>query len=138
MRLQTTPIGSTASQPIYKALCETTDAVGDVIRITGDKVGDRYQVTRVDIDTLPTLPAIGIIIQKTAPTECLIQTAGVVSNIYTGLTPHLTLFVGTDGRLTHTVTPHPSTGQRAHQIMGVALGTTDLLLDVKSPIILTT
>ena len=138
MRLQTTPIGSAAVQTLLKALCTITDAVGDAIRISGNKIGDRYQVTRVDIDALPTLPAIGIIIQKTSDTECLIQVAGIVSGVYTGLTPHQTLFIGTDGRLTHTVTPHPGTGQRAHQIMGVALATTELLLDVKSPIILTT
>jgi hypothetical protein len=119
-------------------LCAATDAVGDVVRFSGDKVGNRYQVTKVNIDSLATMPAIGVILRKTSATECEVQTSGALKGVYSGLTPNLTLFIGTDSRLTHTVTPQPTTGPRAHQIMGVASATTEVLLGVKSPIILTT
>ena len=35
--------------------CLTTDAVGDIVRITGAKVGNRFQVAKIDL-SLPETP----------------------------------------------------------------------------------
>jgi hypothetical protein len=137
MRLQTAPVQASRPQ-VFVANCLASDVVGDVVYITGDKAGLFYQVTKVDIDDLTKMPAAGVIIVKGSSTECIVQTAGIIAGIYTGLTPQLSLFVGTNGRLTHTVPPQPTTGPRVHQMMGIAIATTELLLDMKSPIILTT
>ena len=137
MRLQTSPLGTSGDQ-ILEAFCFSTDAVGDAVYVTGNKVGDLYQVTKVDIDDITTMPAIGIVIEKPTPTAttCTIQLGGVIRDVYTGLTPQKPLFIGTDSRLTHAVTGYPTSGRRAQQMMGQALATTELFLQVKSPIIL--
>jgi len=135
MRLQASP-NQGAAQQFVAALCLATDAEGDVVRIRGNVVGDRYQVTKVNIDSIPTLPGIGIIIQKTTSTECVVQTYGIVRDVYTGLTFHKRLFVGTTGRLIEGPPPRPTGGFRGVQAMGVVLSATELLLDVESPIIL--
>jgi len=136
MRLQAAPVQTSSRAQVFAANCLASDTVGDVVYITGDKLGLFYQVTQVDIDDLTKMPAAGVIIVKGSSTECIVQYAGIIQNIYTGLTPQLSLFVGTNGRLTHTVPPHPTTGPRVHQMMGIAIATTALLLDIKSPIIL--
>lgn len=137
MRLQTTPIGS-ATRSILEANCQATDAVGNAVRITGDIVGDKYQVTKVNIDSIPTMPAIGIIIDKPSPTStsCIVQVSGVVRNIYTGMTYHKRLFIDTNGKLIEGPPARPTTGFRAAQVMGVVLDADALLLNVESPIIL--
>lgn len=128
-----------AGQDVLPALCLATDAIGDVVYISGSKVGDYFQVTKVDIDTPTTMPSPGVIIRKDSPTQCEVQVSGIVSGVYTGMTPNKCLFVDTNARLTETVTPHrPTPGQRILLIMGQVLSATDLLIDVKSPIILTT
>jgi hypothetical protein len=138
MRLQASSNQGTASQGV-PAFCLVTDAVKDVVHISGPKIGEYYQVTKVDIDDLGTMPGFGIIIRKLSDTICIVQTSGVVSSVYAGLTPSKPLFVGTDARLTDVVTPHkPTPGSRVLQIMGLALSASDLLLNVESPIILTT
>jgi hypothetical protein len=135
MRLQTTPIGS-ATRSILEANCLATDTVGDAVRITGDTVSGKYQVTKVNIDVIPTMPAIGIIIRKTSTTACEVQVSGVVRDVYTGLTFHKRLFIDTTGKLIEGPPARPTTGFRAVQVMGVVLDATALLLDVESPIIL--
>ena len=137
MRLHAHSVGD-AALPL-QAYCYSTDAVGDAVYIMGDKVGARYQVTKVNIDVLTTIPSIGIITLKISATECVVQTGGIVHDVYTGLTPQAPLFIGTDSRLTEVRTPNkPTAGRRALQIIGQALSSTDLLLTIRSPIILTT
>lgn len=135
MKLHAAPAGATGDT-LLPAFCFATDAVGDVVYIMGNKVGDRYQVTKVDIDDITTMPAIGIIVSKDSSTECRIQINGIVRGVYTGLTAQKPLFIGTDSRLTHTVTSYPTAGRRAQQMMGQALTSDELFLHVKSPIIL--
>lgn len=138
MRLQTTPIGA-ITRSVFEAFCFSTDTVGDVVYIMGDKVGDKYQVTKVDIDNITTMPAIGIITRKITAGECEVQTGGLVQTIYTGLVPNKVLFVGTDSRLTINVPSHkPTPGRRAVQVMGQVLSSSDFFLHVRSPIILVT
>lgn len=136
MRLQASPINGSAKQ-VLPALCLVTDSVGDAIYVRGPCIGTYFQVTRLNIDDMAAVPSLGIIIQKIDSTHCLIQLRGLIDSIYTGLTPNQQLFVGTDGRLTHTIPPKPtpSTGKRCVQIMGYALDTALFYLDPRSPII---
>lgn len=137
MRLQALPTGNVEQQLL--AYCFSTDAVGDVVYIMGNKVGQHYQVTKVNIDDIATMPAIGIIIQKINAAECVVQQVGIVHNVYAGMVPNKPLFIDTNSRLTETRTPNkPTAGRRALQVMGQALSTSDILLSVKSPIILVT
>ena len=136
MRLQASSISGSTKQ-ILPAVCFTTDQVGDAVYIRGPRLGNYFQVTRLDIDDMVSIPSLGIIIQKSDPTHCLVQLRGVISNIYTGLIPNQQLFVDIYGRLSHIIPPAPPAhiGRRCVQIMGYALDTTVFYLDPKSPII---
>lgn len=133
MRLQTPPLALTDQYIL--AYCLPTDAVGDVVYITGDKIGERYQTTKIDIDDISTVPGIGIIVQKTAATECVVQVSGILRDVYVGLTPNKPLFAGLDARLTETPPSAPGSGRRAIQIIGQAIASSDLLIQPKPPII---
>lgn len=137
MRLQTAH-DATDSQFLV-AFCFSTDNVGDAVYVMGPKVGDHYQVTASNIDDVATAPSVGIIIEKQSPTECVVQTTGIVYGVYAGLTPNKPLFIGTTSQLTETVPPHkPTPGRRTLQLMGQAISATELLLSVRSPILLVT
>jgi hypothetical protein len=135
MRLQPSS-ASGAAQQVIPAFCFAADAVGDVVYIMGNKVGDHYQVTRVNINNILTVPAIGLILSKDSSTQCLVQLDGIVRGLYTGLTAQKPLFINTSGRLTHAVPSYPTSGRRALQMMGQAIASDELFLNVKSPIIL--
>jgi hypothetical protein len=105
-----------------RANCLATDGVGDCVYVTGDDVGGIYQVARADPSDQLKMPAIGIITFKKSATECRVQFIGEVHSIYVGLAPRSTLFVGSDGRLSHTP-PVPAVGGYAFiQPMGSAVG----------------
>ena len=108
-------------------ICANTDIVGDCVRIDADKAGGLYQVEAVDID-VDNDPAIGIITAKSAPTFCTVQIFGILSGIYTGLTPGTTYLVGTDSQLTTTLAA-PTSGFRWVQQMGTALSSSELFLN---------
>jgi len=104
-----------------KANCLATDVVGDCVYVTGDTIGGFYQVTRADPHDQTKMPSIGVIISKKNPTECRVQFIGEVLGVYTSLTPRGTLFVGSDGRLSHSP-PVPLPGGYAFvQPMGSAV-----------------
>jgi hypothetical protein len=136
MRLQAPTSGVVGASSKFLAFCFATDAIGDAVYIMGNKVGDRYQVTKVDIDDPAKWKSIGIIVYKSSASECVVQCGGLVYGVYTGLTPDAWLFVDTNSRLIEGPPARPTAGLRATQNMGVVLSTTDLLLHVKSPIIL--
>lgn len=133
MKLHAAPAGA-SNNSYLPAFCFSTDVVGDVVYIMGAKVGLRYQVTRVDIDDISTVPAIGILIAKDSATTCIVQIGGLLSDVYTSLTPHKPLFIGLTGRLDETP-PDPVAGRRAVQMIAQALSSADVLIHVKSPII---
>jgi hypothetical protein len=135
MKLHAAPVGAVSGDEFLSAFCFSTDAVGDAVYIMGDKVGDTFQVTKVDINNIATVPAIGIILLKESSTSCIVQTAGIMVGIYTGRTPHKPQFIGLDAKLYETPPAEPTSGRRAVQIVAQALSTSDLLIHPKSPII---
>lgn len=138
MRLQSTSSskGSTGGQ-LLLADCDPSDAVGAAVYISGPVVGLKYQVRSTNIDNPSMVPAIGLLIRKTSPTECIVQTSGVLHDIYTGLTPrkHVMLGEGAGAPLTQTVPPRPTSGRRYFQFMGVALSDNIINIDVHPPVV---
>jgi hypothetical protein len=131
------PEGPTPSTgDTFDAYCYATDLVGDAVYIMGDRVGAYYQVTKVLIDDSSIIKscACGLIVQKTTATTCKVQTIGIVSGIYSGLTPGLSLFVQTNSRLSHVVPSEPSSGMRSIQSLAYALATDVLLVRPWPPI----
>jgi len=121
----------------FSAQCLSSDAVGHVVYISGDKTGGFYQVTKVDIDDNNKMPALGIIVSKQSSTECTVQTSGRVESFTTGLTPNNYLFISTSSTLTQNRPANPSTGIRWIQIVAQAMSSTDILIRFFTPIRLT-
>lgn len=127
------PINLTLSQALYRStsviedaevpgICTALESVEDVVYISGEPSSGAIRVRTVDPTQRSKMPGIGIIISKSDDTNCRIKLFGVVENIYTGLTFNGPLYVGTDGRLTHTP-PSPTVGGKIYkQIFGEAFG----------------
>lgn len=101
--------------------CLAGDGVGALVYITGDRVGQFYQVATVDPSDRDKMPAVGMIIQKMTTTTCVIQFDGNVESVYSGLTPGELLFAGDGGGLDDEM-PTPSGGPRYVQTVGSSLG----------------
>ena len=118
------------------ANCDAADLVGDAVYISADKVGDRYQVRKVDVDDVSDpfkAMSMGIINTKTASTECTVRIGGVLEGVYTGLTPGKRLFVGTDARPNHSPFTHPVTGKRIIQKVGYAIASNAIIVSPEEP-----
>jgi len=111
--------------PYFLANCPDEYAVGDVVRVSGDEVGGRFQVARVDVGDGAKMPAVGVIVRKVG-TTCIAQVAGVMKDIYAGLTPGLPVFVGVGARLTQAF---PTGGGKYLQEMGFALSSSSVQLE---------
>lgn len=117
----------------FKAYCFSTDLVGHLVYIMGSMVGDFYQVTKTDITNSSKIPSIGLIVHKDVATECVVQTAGIVRDLLTGLTPNATLFVGDDSSPVEAVPSRPVTGYKYIQIVGRSLSDKSFNLSIESP-----
>ena len=117
------------------AFCFSTDAVGDFVYIMGNKVGVNYQVTKVDIDTTSKMPAVGVIISKSSPTDCVVQVAGVVRGLYSGLVYNKRQFIGSDSRPA-TAFVRPLSNFRLVQVLGIAISSDEILLRFETPTVI--
>jgi hypothetical protein len=120
---------SASSVVILTVACQTTDSVGDLISpiLAG---GGARTVQKADMTNMAGVPAIGVIISKPTTTTAMIQVGGAVEGIYSGLTPGVRYFVGSDGRPTSSF-PIPGYAVGTDyflQHIGVALDTASLLL----------
>lgn len=126
-----------SEQILGRADCLTTDAVGDIVRITGAKVGNRFQVAKVDISVAGDPPASAIIIKKPVPagTDCVVQFDGPMRGTYTGLIPHSVYVVGTDGRLARTGDANFPGATDPVQQVGEATSSDELLISFQESVI---
>lgn len=112
-----------------RATCLATDAVGDCVRIRAAKVGNVFQVEKVDISTPGSPPAVAIIRKKYTATNCIVHFHGPLRNVYTGLSPGIIYLVGTDGQPAKLGDAnYPVAGTDYFQQIGVATSTDELLV----------
>lgn len=78
--------------------CQPGNLVGDLVRVYGPRVSSLYRVDRADPTSYATMPMWGALTEKESPTVCKVQGSGIVEDLWTGLTPGRTYFVGLDGR----------------------------------------
>lgn len=114
--------------------CLATDDVKDCVRITGPKVLNRYQVTKMDPTVSGEDQAVAVIIKKYSPTDCIMQFHGPLRDVYTGLTPGKRYWIGTDSRLTTAVGVPAVGGVFYLQFMGVATSDDEILIDPHVPV----
>ncbi len=123
--------GSSGGAALVPASCLPTDVPGDAVRISGPGAtpGAVYAVTRVDVTSGATMPAVGLLRAKTTATSCIVQLSGPMPGVLSGLTSGKTYFVGPAGTPT-TAPPAPGgPGTRAYvQVIGVALDATTMMV----------
>jgi len=118
------------------ANCLAADDVGDCVYVTAPPVGDYVQVSRVDPTDVNAKHSIGIITVKIDATTCMVRLSGIMRDVYTGMTSGERYWIGADSKLTD-VKPAPAPSDVFHlQIMGVALGDEELLLNPQTPVVL--
>lgn len=119
----------------FSADCPSALSVEDIVYITGPEVSGIAQVDIVDITNVNTMPAIGIITEKTSSTRCKVVLVGEITTTST-LTPGKRYFVGATGTLSSTI-PAPGVGAIAFaQPVGYALAVNRLIFNPEStPII---
>ena len=118
------------------ARCPSAATVGDMVYVSGERIGDEYVVDRCDITQAGKRPW-GVIISKPASASCIVQISGEVLGIYSGLTPGSPLFLGAgDGaHLTHTPPAAPVSGKIYHQIAGQAVASDRFNLGIQAPVV---
>lgn len=114
----------------FQADCQTSDTIGMFVYVTGAAVLGIPQVTKVDIQTYGMYPAVGIIVEKSTTTRCLVQVFGELEVSPALLVPGRQYFVGLDSVITN-IPPAPSPGTMAAiQAIGTAIDTGRILLNV--------
>lgn|SRR5574343_166764 len=113
---------------IATAGCTAAEAVGDLVYISGPKVGADYTVRKADITDFSKMPAAAVVVFKISPTRAVIQFQGE-TGLYSGLTPGRVYWVSDAG--VPTITPPTVTGgQRKYwQSVGVATDSARIKLE---------
>lgn len=115
---------------LVQVSCLTTDSIGDAVYVVSVGTGGIYEVAKADPSSHSSMPAIGILMQKTDPDNGFVQFFGEIKGMYTGLTPGRSYFVGSNGRPSLTP-PGPGVApSRAYiQAIGIAIDSDVLLLN---------
>lgn len=107
--------------------CTATEAVGNAIYVSAVDT-----VAQADATNEIKMPAIGIVVNKPSSITCYVVTHGLVSGL-SGLTAGSRYFVSeTAGAITTTA---PTTSGSVVQEIGVALSTTELIVEPKAYIV---
>jgi hypothetical protein len=106
----------------FEANCLFSDLVNHCVRVTGVTVGVP-DVTRVDPLLAPTMPAVGIIVQKPTSTTCLVQVSGQITS-FSPVVAGVWYYVGTSAFPVSAPPAFPA----IPQVIGVGLDTARLLL----------
>lgn len=113
-----------------RADCLASDVVGDVVRIRAAKVGNRFQVEKVDISTVGSPPGVAVVVKKYTATDCIVHFNGPLRSVYAGLAPGVSYLVGTDSQPAAVGDiNYPAAGSDYFQQMGVATSDGELLVN---------
>lgn len=101
------------------AACTASESVGDLVYISGVKVGADYTVRKADITDFSKMPAVAVITYKISATRAVIQFRGEIT-LFSGLTPGRVYWVSDTG-VPVVNPPTVTSGQRKYwQAIGVA------------------
>jgi len=67
-----------------EVICVVSDLVGDFVYISGERVDDKWTVTKADPEDETKMPAVGVLIEKNSDTDGVIQLMGVCT-LFSGL-----------------------------------------------------
>ena len=83
---------------VRRAECTVAESVGDFVCIVDDPPNGYALVGKADPANYDRLPAVGVVIGKSTPTECLVQWIGETPNIFSGLASGEVYFLGDDSK----------------------------------------
>lgn len=119
--------GGAATQPgVYSAACPSLMAVGDLARPVAST---ETAVDFIDVNDLTQMPAIGVVTQKPSPTTAVVQTSGIVTGVFSGLSPGQRYFSGKNSRPALAAALIPAPGELLfHQPIGLAIDYSIMLM----------
>ncbi|RLC88636.1 MAG: hypothetical protein DRJ03_01820 [Chloroflexi bacterium] len=112
---------------VRRAECTAAEGVGDFVCVAGDPPNGHDVVAKADPADFNKMPAVGVVVSKSTPIECLVQWFGETPSIFTGLASGEIYFVGSDAKIAEEP-PTPTTVPLFTQFMGVATAPTRLFL----------
>lgn len=127
--LQDLSAGVTAGVVTFPANCLAGDVISAAVRITGPYIAGLAQVTTCDITLAGGYPAVGVLVAKSSPTDCIVQVSGPCA-LFLGLTPNATYFVGLTGQPALAPIGPSGSGRASIQSLGIAIDVTTLQLSV--------
>jgi hypothetical protein len=108
------------------ANCTVDEQVGMWVCIVGNKVAGKDQVRKADPMDYTKWPSVGVIVNKSTVTNCIVQWFGETEGIFSGLSAGEPYFVGLDSYISDN-SPTPLVGLEARaQKIGVATSETQL------------
>lgn len=110
----------------FQANCLSTDDFGMFVYVTGPAIGGVPQVAKADIMTAGKYPAVGVIVEKSSATLCLVHVLGELDVSPAILTPGRPYYVGLDAFLTSTA----PTAAPGIQAVGTSIDIGRLMLNV--------
>jgi hypothetical protein len=113
--------------PVFDAECPSDTIVGDLVYPVVYPNSITY-VVHADTYDIDKLPSVGVIIEKPNSITCKVQTHGLVTGVFYGLSPGKRYFLGTNSRPVLTPPTPPPNGSVFHQPVGVALDPATLIL----------
>jgi hypothetical protein len=112
------------SAQYVSAICTAAESIGDVVYVSGPMVGGVVVVSKADATNETKMPGFGLIVKKPSPTQCIVQRAGRVDGVYSGLTVNQRYWVDSSGVLSSSY-PRPGYAQA----VALAVDPTSLQLD---------
>lgn len=120
--------GSTGDNTIQDITCDSTVAVGNVVRMNGSTVVNALA------DNFTNSKVIGICVSKSAATICNVQVTGFTADIFAGLTTNDLQFLSdvSPGQLT---TTPPTASGSVVQLVGKPKSATSLIINITTGMI---
>lgn len=114
-------------------ICPAELNAGDVVYISGDKIGNSFQVDKVDITSFIKMPVAGIISQKLTSTTAVVMCSGELTGVFNALTPGATYYVDINGEISTAAPGSPTVGIRFVQAVAYALSSDTLHVRIQHP-----
>lgn len=117
------------TKDVRRSECTSSEGVGDFVCIVDDPPNGVDLVGKADPADFDKMPAVGVIISKSTPTDCLVQWMGETPNIFSSLSSGEIYFLGADSKIAETP---PIPGATKMFVQPVAVATAPTRVYVKA------
>jgi len=117
-----------AGQQTFRASCTAAELPGKLVYIAGELPDGTPVVSLAHCYDMAKVPAVGMVTAKPSDTEAVVQTSGLVRDLFSGLEVGKTYKLGVDGSIRRIAPTAPGIGFAVIQFVGVAVSESVLLL----------